>query len=45
MTKRTVDALNGLAFDAVITPGAVVQGRLDDEIQITMLGSGAVELC
>lgn len=41
MNKRSADALNGLAVDAVVSPGGVVQGRLDDEIQIIMLGAGA----
>lgn len=39
MSKRPADALNGV--DAVITSSGV-QGKLDDEIQITMLGSGAL---
>jgi hypothetical protein len=40
MTKRRADALNGVAVDAVVSANGVVQSRTDDEIQITMLGSG-----
>lgn len=41
MLKRTVDSLNGV--DAIVGPGGVSQSsasKLDDEIQITMLGAG-----
>lgn len=42
MAKRTADALNGV--DAVVSAASGVQGKLDDEIQITMLGAGQSNL-
>lgn len=54
MTKRNADVLNGLSVDAVISPKGVIRGpggvnnsasgsaRIDDEIQVTMLGSGVL---
>lgn len=41
MTKRPADALHGL--DAIVSPAGVQYGstsKLDDEIQIQMLGAG-----
>ena len=41
MTKRSADALQGL--DAIVSPAGVQYGstsKLDDEIQIQMLGAG-----
>lgn len=45
MTKRPADALQGL--DAIVSPAGVQYGstsKLDDEIQIQMLGAGKAEM-
>lgn len=45
MTKRSADALQGL--DAIVSPAGVQYGstsKLDDEIQIQMLGAGKAEI-